>query len=182
MVRARRRRGLQPRFTIVDVDGRPLVRGQRHFRTDAGNGIAAEDDQNAFLNGLGNAVTQVRAEPEVDVLGALDLAGRSVQGNRPGTVVLVDSGLSTVAPLDFRQPGLLDAPVGETVEFLRANDALPGLQGVVRAQGLHRLVGRRVEEPALAEVERGDRRSPESTRTTVPGRCRRRSAPRGRGR
>ncbi len=130
VVRGASDQDLQPRFTIINVDGRPSSAGSDTFRTDAGNSIAAGDDQNAFLDGLGNAVTQVRAEnPEVDVLGALDLAGRSVQGNRPGTVVLVDSGLSTVAPLDFRQPGLLDAPVTDTVEFLRANDALPDLRG-----------------------------------------------------
>jgi outer membrane protein OmpA-like peptidoglycan-associated protein len=72
----------------------------------------------------------VRAQsPEADVLGALGLAGRSVQGARAGTVVLVDSGLSTVAPLDFRQAGLLDAPVADTVGFLRDHQALPDLSG-----------------------------------------------------
>lgn len=126
----------QPRITLINVDGRPVSAGSDTFASDAGNGIAAEDDRNAFLNGLGEALTGLRAQtPEVDVLGALDLAGRSAGtggqgGNRPGTVVLVDSGLSTVAPLDFRQRGLLDAPPAETVEALRANDALPGLQGV----------------------------------------------------
>ena len=130
VVRGASDQDVQPRFTIINVDGRPSSAGSDTFRTDAGNSVAAGDDQNAFLQGLGNAVTQVRADdPEVDVLGALDLAGRSVQGNRPGTVVLVDSGLSTVAPLDFRQPGLLDSPVGETVDFLRSANALPDLRG-----------------------------------------------------
>ena len=120
----------QPKFTVVNLDGRPTVAGSDTYRTDAGNAIAAQDDQNAFLSGLGKAITQVRAQsPEADVLGALALAGRSVQGGRPGTVVLVDSGLSTVAPLDFRQQGLLDAPVQDTVGFLRANQALPALNG-----------------------------------------------------
>ena len=124
--------GYEPRVTLVNVDGRPTSAGSDTFSTDAGNGIAAEDDRNNFTNGLGEAVTGLRAQtPEVDVLSALDLAGRSAGGgsNRPGTVVLVDSGLSTVAPLDFRQKGLLDAPAAETVDALRANDALPGLQG-----------------------------------------------------
>ena len=108
--------GYEPRVTLVNVDGRPTSAGSDTFSTDAGNGIAAEDDRNQFLNGFGEAVTGLRAQtPEVDVLTALDLAGRSAGsggqgGNRPGTVVLVDSGLSTVAPLDFRQRGLLDAP------------------------------------------------------------------------
>lgn len=120
----------RPRITLIDVDGRPTAAGSATFSSDAGNGIAAEDDRNQFLNGFGEALTGLRAQaPEVDVLSALDLAGRSAGGQRPGTVVLVDSGLSTVAPLDFRQRGLLDAPPAETVAALRANNALPGLQG-----------------------------------------------------
>jgi OmpA-OmpF porin, OOP family len=119
-----------PKFTVVDLDGRPTVAGSDTYRTDAGNAIAAQDDRNAFLSGLGKAISGVRAQyPEADVLGALALAGRSVQGGRPGTVVLVDSGLSTVAPLDFRQQGLLDAPAQDTVGFLRDHQALPDLSG-----------------------------------------------------
>lgn len=148
----------QPRITLINVDGRPVSAGSDTFASDAGNGIAAEDDRNAFLNGLGEALTGLRAQtPEVDVLGALDLAGRSAGtggqgGNRPGTVVLVDSGLSTVAPLDFRQRGLLDAPPAETVEALRANDALPGLQGVtVVLAGLGDVAE---PQPALSPAQR----------------------------
>ncbi|MHC1560714.1 OmpA family protein [Actinomycetospora sp. C-140] len=122
--------GYRPRITLIDVDGRPTTAGSDTYSSDAGNGIAAEDDRNNFLSGFGDALTGVRAQqPEVDVLTALDLAGRSAGGQRPGTVVLVDSGLSTVNPLDFRQRGLLDAPPAETVEALRAANALPGLQG-----------------------------------------------------
>ncbi|GAA4864942.1 OmpA family protein [Actinomycetospora straminea] len=143
----------QPRITLINVDGRPVSAGSDTFSSDAGNGIAAEDDRNAFLNGFGEALTGLRAQtPEVDVLGALDLAGRSAGGNRPGTVVLVDSGLSTVAPLDFRQRGLLDAPPAETVEALRANNALPGLQGVtVVLAGLGDVAE---PQPALSPAQR----------------------------
>ncbi|MDL5155683.1 OmpA family protein [Actinomycetospora termitidis] len=121
---------VQPKFTVVSVDGRPTVAGSDTYRTDAGNAIAAQDDQNAFLSGLGDAISQLRAQtPEADTLGALTLAGRSVQGSRPGTVVLVDSGLSTVAPLDFRTEGLLAAPVQDVVSSLRDANALPSLNG-----------------------------------------------------
>lgn len=149
--------GYEPRVTLVNVDGRPVSAGSETFSSDAGNGIAAEDDRNQFLNGFGEAVTGLRAQtPEVDVLTALDLAGRSAgsggQGGRPGTVVLVDSGLSTVAPLDFRQRGLLDAPPAETVEALRANDALPGLQGeTVVLAGLGDVAE---PQPALSPAQR----------------------------
>jgi len=150
--------GYEPRVTLVNVDGRPVSAGSETFSSDAGNGIAAEDDRNQFLNGFGEAVTGLRAQtPEVDVLTALDLAGRSAGsggqgGNRPGTVVLVDSGLSTVAPLDFRQRGLLDAPPAETVDALRANNALPGLQGeTVVLAGLGDVAE---PQPALSPAQR----------------------------
>ena len=122
----------QPRFSIVSVDGRPAVTNSASYSTDAGNAIAATDDQNAFLGALGQELSNEKVaarDPEVDTLGALDVAGRAVAGTQPGTVVLVDSGLSTVAPLDFRQSGLLDAPAQETVDFLRSTNALPALQG-----------------------------------------------------
>jgi outer membrane protein OmpA-like peptidoglycan-associated protein len=145
--------GYEPRITLINVDGRPTSAGNDTFRTDAGNAIAAEDDRNAFLDGFGSAVTELRAQtPEVDVLSALDLAGRSAGGNRPGTVVLVDSGLSTVAPLDFRQRGLLEAPPEETVDALRASNALPGLQGTtVVLAGLGDVAG---PQPALSPAQR----------------------------
>ena len=123
-------RGAKPRFSVVTVDGRPSVAGSATYQTDAGNAIAAQDDQNAFLQSLGQELGNVRAQnPEVDDLAALDVAGRAVAGNTPGTVVLVDSGLQTMPPLDFRQPGQLGAPVADTVEFLRSSRALPTLQG-----------------------------------------------------
>ncbi|WP_433783499.1 OmpA family protein [Actinomycetospora sp. CA-101289] len=145
--------GYEPRITLINVDGRPTSAGNDTFRTDAGNALAAEDDRNAFLDGFGSAVTELRAQtPEVDVLSALDLAGRSAGGNRPGTVVLVDSGLSTVAPLDFRQPGLLEAPPEETVDALRSSNALPGLQGTtVVLAGLGDVAE---PQPALSPAQR----------------------------
>lgn len=148
----------QPRVTLIGLDGRPTSAGSETFSSDAGNGIAAEDDRNQFLGGFGEALTDLRAQtPEADVLSALDLAGRSAGAggsgaNRPGTVVLVDSGLSTVAPLDFRQRGLLDAPPAETVEALRGADALPGLQGTtVVLAGLGDVAE---PQPALSPAQR----------------------------
>ena len=104
---------VQPKFTVVDVDGRPTVAGSDTYRTDAGNAIAAQDDQNAFLSGLGKAVGRVSAPspPRWTCSAPWASPGARYRAAVPGTVVLVDSGLSTVAPLDFRQQGLLDAPV-----------------------------------------------------------------------
>lgn len=144
----------RPRITLINVDGRPTAAGSDTFSTDAGNGIAAEDDRNKFLGQFGQALTNLRAQqPEVDVLSALDLAGRSAGGQRPGTVVLVDSGLSTVAPLDFRQKGLLDSPPADTVAALKANNQLPGLQGeTVLLAGLGDVAA---PQGALSPAQRG---------------------------
>ncbi|WP_431886649.1 OmpA family protein [Micromonospora wenchangensis] len=107
----------------VDVDLEPQV-----FDSKAQNPNKYEKDLNRWLDGLRQWVATMRAdEPEADVLKALDVAGAQVG---PGdTVVLVDSGLQTTAPLDFRTRGMLDADPTDVVEFLRRTDALPDLTG-----------------------------------------------------
>ena len=66
--------------------------------------------------------------PETDLLGGLDLAARSI-ASQPGehTLVVLDSGLSTVPPLDFRTPGLLDADPAELAASLKQRGELPDL-------------------------------------------------------
>ena len=46
-----------------------------------------------------------------------------------GNIIVVDSGLQTVAPLEYQQPGLLMAPSSDVVTFLRQQDLLPDLSG-----------------------------------------------------
>ncbi|MGX4652622.1 OmpA family protein [Micromonospora sp. SCSIO 07396] len=105
----------------VDVDLEPQV-----FNSKAQNPNKYGKDLDRWLDGLRQWVATMRAdEPEADVLKALDVAGAQVG---PGdTVVLVDSGLQTTAPLDFRTRGMLDADPTDVVEFLRRADALPDL-------------------------------------------------------
>ncbi|MFE1596976.1 OmpA family protein [Nocardia sp. NPDC058705] len=68
---------------------------------------------------------------EADVLGALTVAARAARtGAGTPTILMADSGLQTVAPLDFSQRGVLGAEPGEISEFLRRAHALPDLSGV----------------------------------------------------
>ena len=81
-----------------------------------------------FLGGFRKAFADTRAAAaEADVLSALSLAGR--QTTPGGTVIMLDSGLQTVAPLDFRQSDLLLAEPADIVEYLRSQQLLPMLEG-----------------------------------------------------
>ncbi|SCF41444.1 OmpA family protein [Micromonospora matsumotoense] len=120
---ARKHKGV----SVVQVDGRADVDlGPQVFDSKAENGNKYEKDLARWLDGLRQYVAKMQAdEPEADVLKALDVAAAQVG---PGdTVVLVDSGLQTTAPLDFRTRGTLDADPTEVVEFLRRSDSLPDL-------------------------------------------------------
>jgi outer membrane protein OmpA-like peptidoglycan-associated protein len=115
--------------SIVRVDGRPAVVEDRvTFASRAENDKKRANDLTAWVGSLGTALDQVRAAaPEADQLKALDVAARAVGDG--GTVVLLDSGLQTTAPLDFRAGGMLDAQPAEVVAFLTKANALPDLHG-----------------------------------------------------
>lgn len=120
--------GNGPMFTVVRIDGRPdsVWKGKFSSTADPDNRTAVGDDRQVFFDQLFQAVHSVRSKDgEVDVLAALSAAGRAAGPD--GTVVLVDSALQTVDPLDFTQSGLLDAAADEVVEFLRVNNRLPQL-------------------------------------------------------
>ncbi|GIJ59086.1 OmpA family protein [Virgisporangium aurantiacum] len=115
--------------SIVRIDGRPAVVEDRvTFASQAQNDKKRANDLTAWVGSLGTALDRVRATaPEVDQLTALDVAARAVGDG--GTVVLLDSGLQTTAPLDFRTAGMLDAQPADVVAFLTKADALPDLHG-----------------------------------------------------
>lgn len=120
-----------PKLSLINVDGRPSLHRDGVFRSTAGNREALRDDQEQFLAGFDAAAASMRAvEPEVDVLAALEKGAVAAGRPGPGTLVLVDSGLSTTGPLDVSQPGVLDAPADEVVAFLRAKQSLPDLTGI----------------------------------------------------
>jgi OmpA-OmpF porin, OOP family len=70
----------------------------------------------------------VRAQqPEADLLRALSLAARAV--GKGGNIVLLDSGVQTVPPLDFRRTGMLTADPDDVATYLAKTGALPDLTG-----------------------------------------------------
>jgi outer membrane protein OmpA-like peptidoglycan-associated protein len=119
---------------LVDVDGRPRLAAASAFSDPgAGNSTALNQDRTNFLGQIESAVFAIKAaNPHVDVLGALDTAGRAVRAACAygGTVYLKDSGLSETGVMDFRQPGLLEAMPSEVVASLTAEHELPDLKGI----------------------------------------------------
>ncbi len=117
--------------TVVAVDGAPAA--VRKFPTvDLPNSSAAAAEAvTEAVTAVTGAVSGVRAAaPEADVLAALAVTADAVRAaGTEGTVVLMDSGLQTVAPLDFTRPGVLAADPADLVQFLRASGQLPDLSG-----------------------------------------------------
>lgn len=112
-----------PSLSLVGLDGRPGVLASAEFYSDAGNDLALEEDRRNFLATFEASVQAVRAStPEVDVLAGLDKAAGAARATAgAGTVVVVDSGLSTAGPLDFGVPHVLGAHPDEMINFLRAH-------------------------------------------------------------
>jgi len=117
-------------ITLVRIDGRPKVFPvQRFSTTDVSSGAIAQD-----LSTYESGVFQILAgsdlhatAPEADVLGALSLAAAATPAG--GNIVVIDSGLQTVSPLNYQVPGMLMSPPGDVVKFLRAQNLIPGLRG-----------------------------------------------------
>ena len=113
---------------IIRVDGRPSIVCAMSFKSDAANPVARADDLNRFKRQARGAVSATRAkEPEANPLQALTLAAASAGPG--GMVVLLDSGVQTVAPLDFKVQGLLDADPDAVARALSSDGYLPDLDG-----------------------------------------------------
>lgn len=117
----------QQQITLVRLDGRPDPFFRQTLTYKTNTGPARDDELNIFLGTVasqfrGPALAQV---PEADVLSALSVASRTTAAG--GTVVLLDSGLQTVAPLDFRENDLLLAEPADVADFLTEARLLPDL-------------------------------------------------------
>ncbi|SDM18024.1 Outer membrane protein OmpA [Geodermatophilus siccatus] len=125
---------------IVVADGEPSVLGTRPLLVQGATSQAREatknDNRQAVLDGIAGARAD---DEEADLLGGLDLAARTIRSveTLPHEIAVIDSGLSTVAPLDFTQPGLLEADPEELAGSLARVGELPDLEGMeVVFQGL----------------------------------------------
>jgi outer membrane protein OmpA-like peptidoglycan-associated protein len=124
----------QQMVTIVRLDGNPHIVFKQALDLSGANSQQKKSDRNNYLNslnrvlsGTGVPTTDIRAQiPQANVLEALEVAGASVP--RGGNVILLDSGLQTTAPLDFRT-GLLSDDPQTIANFLRNAGELPNLRG-----------------------------------------------------
>ena len=113
---------------VIRVDGHPSIACALSFTSDAANPVARADDLNRYKQTARGILGATRAkEPEANPLQALVLASQAAGPGGP--VVLIDSGLQTVAPLDFRAPGLLDADPDAVAKALSERGFLPDLKG-----------------------------------------------------
>ena len=114
-------------IAVVTVEGRPRIVFDDTFKFQANNQAARREEYRRFARTSIDAYMRARAvTPEADLLNALDLAGRGTPDG--GTIMVMDSGLQTVAPLDFRQQGMLAADSADVVASLKGR--LPDLRGV----------------------------------------------------
>jgi len=117
------------KMAIVNLDGRPTIeRLELPVSTNSGT---AHTRSAKRAQEFTQRVRVVRAKTEqADVLAALDLAAREVQGSgEGGTVFVLDSGLATSGPLDFTRLSLNNWPI-DIVNELQRGKLLPNLRGV----------------------------------------------------
>jgi OmpA-OmpF porin, OOP family len=120
----------EQQISLVRIDGQPKIFTPPVFSTSDQNGAARSRDVNNYLNSqvLPILHNQVHAQvPQADVLTALDLAAGTTGPD--GNIVIIDSGLQTVAPLEYQQPGLLMSPPSDLVTYLRQKNLIPDLKG-----------------------------------------------------
>lgn len=113
-------------ITVVRVDGRPSVAGSAVFSTAARTEQNFRIDQENFLAHVTGMLGAARAQhPEANVLGALSLAADAAGPG--GTVVLIDSGVQTTDPIDFRENDLPSRRPQAIADALRRDGLLPDL-------------------------------------------------------
>jgi OmpA-OmpF porin, OOP family len=117
-------------ITLIRIDGQPKVFHLARFSTTDVSSGAVQQDINNYVGGviqILNGSGLHAAAREADVLDALSLAAAATPAG--GNIIVIDSGLQTVAPLPYQVPGTLMSPPGDVVKFLRAGNMIPGLSG-----------------------------------------------------
>ncbi|HLK72983.1 MAG TPA: OmpA family protein [Streptosporangiaceae bacterium] len=117
-------------ISLIRIDGQPKIFSPPPFTTNAQNSAARQQDLVNYINNNVQPILQgeIRAKvAQADVLTALDLAASATGPD--GNIVVIDSGLQTVAPLDYQQPGLLMSPASDLVAFLQQQRLMPDLTG-----------------------------------------------------
>ncbi|GAA2587022.1 hypothetical protein GCM10010435_76560 [Winogradskya consettensis] len=98
----------------------------------AANSDAKKSQARQNLTAIGAVLGKARATTaENDLLAAVGLAARSLSPTATGrTLVIVDSGLQSTAPLAFQDKGMLAAEPDQVAGYLADNNGLPDLKDV----------------------------------------------------
>lgn len=113
--------------TLVRADGAPTIGCVVTMNPGGETQDARDANRRAFLQAVPAQTAALAAEQEqANPLAALSVAAAAAGAG--GTVALIDSGLQTVAPLDFTAKGLLDADIDRLVDDLDRGGALPDLR------------------------------------------------------
>ncbi|TDP92918.1 OmpA family protein [Labedaea rhizosphaerae] len=114
--------------TIIRADGTPTIGCVLTYVPTANNDTANTHNRTNFVDAVHVLTTGMHAAArESNPLAALGLASSSAGPN--GIVALIDSGLQTMAPLDFRKNNLLDRNPKSVVAALVKTGELPDLHG-----------------------------------------------------
>ena len=117
-------------ISLIRIDGNPKVFTPAPFSTTDQNSAAIAQDVSAYISTTIEPILRGPLHAQVaqaDILTALDLAAGAAAPN--GNIVLIDSGLQTVAPLEYQQQGLLMSPPSDIVSFLKQKNLIPDLKG-----------------------------------------------------
>ena len=116
------------RIQIVRVDGEPTVAVDATFRTNAQNDPLRRRHLDTFVSQTLAAAAGLKPKKgEADVQGALTVAARATPDG--GTVVLLDSGLSTTGQLSFLGGAMFGVDPAEAVKYLQDQQLMPDLTG-----------------------------------------------------
>lgn len=121
------------KVSIVRIDGKPTVVFSSAPVQGANSQLTKQNKDtfvrslNQVLAGTADPATDLRAQvAQADVLDALAEAASTVPPG--GDVIVIDSGLQTTEPLDFRTGLLADSPQS-IVRYLKRANELPDLTG-----------------------------------------------------
>jgi outer membrane protein OmpA-like peptidoglycan-associated protein len=114
--------------TIVEIDGDP-DQAQRFEAPAMGNPQAQKDEVAQAEAAAADYALSLRADdPEVDLLAAIDVAARGLQGS--GTLVVVDPGLATAGAVTFQDSNIFATDGAAIAAQLKASGQLPDLSGI----------------------------------------------------
>lgn len=120
----------EQQISLIRIDGKPKVFSPPPLTTTAQNSVARSQEVAIYLNRYIVPILHGEIDakvPQADVLSALILAAAATGPN--GNIIIIDSGLQTVAPMAYQQGDLLMATPNDVVTFLRKQNLLPDLRG-----------------------------------------------------